>query len=162
MREACDAVFDNKHLRNALNLPLLTGIVKKLDREKHSEGNVRKVFKKIISNDLFDEYGKRLTIYLEGVIKATSHLVGAMKGATKIKDADYVYTTALAYEWLKILGVRPTSMNFDKADEEITIFEPTPFQDFVRALPLDDAINAETVRTAVAFIREWSLKEPQN
>ena len=135
-----------------------------MDREKHSKGDVRKVLKNIISNDFFDEYGKRLVIYLEGVIKATSHLVGAMEDARKIEvSADYLYTTVLAYRWLKILGVRPTSMNFDKKGKDgITTFQPTLFQDFVTALPLEDAIKAETVRTAVAFIRKSSLKQPQN
>ena len=160
MREACDAVFDNERLRRALKFPLLTGVIRHLDRNKHSEEDIRKVFKNVVSSDYFDKFGKRLVIDLDRTIKATSFLVDAMEDATKIKDpADYLYTTMLAYRWLEILGVRPTSMNFDKSDEGITTFEPTLFQDFVTALPLDDAIKAETVRTAVAFIRKWSLKE---
>lgn len=69
MREACGAVFDNKFLRNSLKVPLLAGVIMKRDRKKHSEEDIRKVFKYLISDDLFDKFGKGLVIYLDGVIK---------------------------------------------------------------------------------------------
>ena len=86
-------------------------------------------------------------------------MADVIERAARIKDSsDYLFTIWLAHQWLKILGVRPTSTNLDK-DDEGTTFEPTPFQDFVRALPLERAVKDETVRTVVAIIRELSLKE---
>jgi hypothetical protein len=155
-RDACDGVFGDKFLRDSLKIPLLRGIIEKWDRTKHSESDIRAVLRYSTSDENFDKFGNNLVVYLDGVIKATSNMAGVMERAARIKDhSDYLYTIGLARHWLKILGVRPKSMNLDK-DDEGTTFSPTLFEDFVRALPLDRAIKHETIRTSVAFIRGFS------
>ena len=161
-RDACDAVFSDNLLRESLKIPLLTGVIRNIDRNKYSEKDIREVFRYIISEYHFDKFGRTLVVYLDVVIKVASNIADAMEHAARIKNSsDYLFTIRLAQQWLKILGVRPTSMNLDKNDEGTT-FELTPFQVFVRALPLERAIKDETVRSAVAFIHDLSLKERQN
>jgi hypothetical protein len=148
MREACDAFFSNEWSRQALKVAFL----RKPYGSTQSEELRTNLFKKVVSKDPFDKFGKDLVVRLDGTIKFTSYLIDAWEGGTRIKDSvDYWYTTVLANRWLTILKVRPTAKNFDKLDEGTT-FGSLPFQDFVKALPLDHPISAETVRTAVAFI----------
>lgn len=162
MRQTCDDVFDNKFLRNYMTTQLFAGVIRKGKTNKRSDNDIRGALQYVISADLFDRFWKSLAIYLDDVIKVTSSASDVIDGASRIKDStDYLYAVMLAKKWLSILGVRPRSMNLDKRDGGVTTFDPTPFQDFVRALPLDTAIKDETVRTAVAVIRELSLKEPQ-
>jgi hypothetical protein len=85
-----------------------------------------------------------------------------MDGAVRIKDsADYWFAAVLAYQWLRVIGTRPTSINLD-IDDEGTTFTITPFQEFIKALPLDRPINDETIRSIVALVREYNLKHRQN
>jgi len=158
-RQACDAVFEDKFLRDSLKIPLITGVIRKMEASNTSEGDIGILIKYLLSIDYFLEFGNKFVIYLDRVIKSTSHMVAVMADAARIRDcADYLFTMWLAHQWLTIFGQHPTSINFDNPDEGTT-FKPTFFQDFVRTLPLDEAIKGETVRTVVACIQEWSPKE---
>ena len=82
-------------------------------------------------------------------------MAGVLEEAVRIKDfADYLFTIGLAYHWLNILGVRPTSKNVDKKDRGKEN-KPLLFQEFIGILPLDTAIKDETIRVAVAAIKDW-------
>jgi hypothetical protein len=162
MRKACDAVFGNPRLTNVLNVPLMRGVIKNWDRSKNSEEEFRNSLREIIALDFFSRFGRRMVIYLDCIINASQFSVNAMDGSSRIEDTDYFYTAVFAYNWWKLLGIRPTTMNLDK-DLKGTTFEPTLFQEFLTALPLTGAINEETVRTVVAFVREFPLRaEPRN
>ena len=163
MRDACNTVFMDKSLRNSLKIPLITGVLRKIETGRHSKSDIDKTLKYIFATDVFSDFGEKLVIYLDGVRRGTSNILAVMDDAVRIKDsADYLFTMVLAYQWLKIFGVRPKSKNFDKRFMGKTAADPTLFQDFVRALPIDRGIKAETVRTVVACIREWSPQEPNS
>jgi hypothetical protein len=162
MRKACETVFGNLRLKNALNVSLLSGVIKSWDRNENSEEEFRNSLRKIIALDVFGRFGRRMVIYLDCIINASQFSVNAMDDASRLEDTDYFYTAVFAYNWWTLLGIRPTTVNLDK-DVGGTTFEPTPFQEFLTALPLTSAINDETVRTVVAFVREFPLgAEPRN
>ena len=140
---------------------MIRGVIKNWDSNESSEEDLRKALKETISLDFFGRVGRRTAIYLDIIIAAATFTVDSMDNSIRIKDpSEYFFTARLAYQWSRLLRVRPTSMNLDK-DDEGTTFEPTPFQEFVRALPLNMAIRDETVRTVVALVREFPLKERQ-
>jgi hypothetical protein len=150
LREASGAVFGRQQLRYALDIPVLTGLIRAYDKNVDSDDILRAGFSDVIRSEYFAKFGNKLDTYLEVVIKSTSVILNNIDGAKKIKDSpDYIFAVVLCFHWLKIFGHSPTSFSLDKSKYSVVM--PSPFQAFVGAVPLTIQIKDETIRTSVKF-----------
>ncbi len=109
LREAWEPVFGNPRLRNALNVLVIRGLIRNWDSNESSEEVLRKALKETISLDFFGQVGRRTAIYLDILIAAATFTVNSMDDAARIKDpSEYFFTARLAYQWSRLLRVRPT------------------------------------------------------
>ena len=156
MREACETALNKQQLRYALSVPLIIGIFRKhglIGTHIGSEA-IYGAFDHL-SNKYLADLGKKLVVRLDIIVNTASYVLKVNDNASRIKDfVDYQFTMLLANQWLKRFGVNPTFVHLDKEEDGVRIFEPSPFQAFVTALPLDRPIKDEVIRTAVEFTQE--------
>jgi len=154
MREACLAAFDDKQLTYALNTRLMVGVIKTYDPNVASKDELYKALKEVEKIDFFGKFGRHLMARLDIVIKATSPLICDINAANRITSYyEYSFALILANRWSQIFETAPTFIHFER-DEDGRLYEPSPFQSFVAALPLDRPIKEEVLRTAVETIQE--------
>jgi hypothetical protein len=154
MREACVVAFGNKQLTYALNTRLMAGVIKTYGPSVDSDRDLYKALHEVEKIDFFGKFGKHLMGRLDIVIKATSPLICDLNAARKIASYhEYRFALIVANRWSHVFKMAPTFIHLDK-DEDGRLYEPSPFQSFVAALPLDRPIREEVLRTAVETIQE--------
>jgi hypothetical protein len=158
MREACSAASEHKQLSHAMNVRLMVSVVKLYDKDVDPKEFLSGAWSKISSVDFFGKFNRDFTTRLDMIIKTTSPLIDALDASSRIIDySDHWNALVLASKWFEIIGEPATFMHLDR-EEEGRPDDPSPFQAFVAALPLDRPIMEEALRTAVEFVREFGAR----
>jgi hypothetical protein len=155
MLEACSAVSEHKQLSYAMNVRLMHGLIKSHANNIDSEKVLRKAWKTISGDDFFAKVNGTLVKHLRAIARVSSLLIDELDASPRIKVyPDHWNAMVLANKWVGVFGEPPTFVHLD-TEEEGRLYEPSPFQAFVAALPLDRPIKDEALRTAVEYVREF-------